>query len=236
MKKATCLTRHPCTAGHANLLCIVQTKKSNGACHPCAGAMLNFSATLKKNSNCACRPCAGAMLIFTVSFKSLTTLLDLRTFGRADDGSSVAPLTKAIGGLAGGRRGGDTSEAVAAPSPRCPPSRFSLSRRALAPTPSSLPSCAGRSPPYVHERWTELFVSLCAFCLGFVLDGARCFVVKPTCLCHCLCHGLRAGDKMWVECAGVQSGRPGVITNVKTPFCLRFKGPAEVYADAEMTQ
>ena len=30
--------------------------------------------------------------------------------------------------------------------------------------------------------------------------------------------------------------QPDVMTNVKTPFCFRLKGPAEVYADAEMTQ
>ena len=35
---------------------------------------------------------------------------------------------------------------------------------------------AQKRHPYVHERGTELFVSLYAFCLGSVLDGARCFV------------------------------------------------------------
>ena len=38
------------------------------------------------------------------------------------------------------------------------------------------------------------------------------------------------------ECAVCESVQPDVMTNVKTPFCLRLKGPAEVYADAEMTQ
>ena len=50
----------------------------------------------------------------------------------------------------------------------------------------------------------DLFVGLCAFCLGSVLDGARCFVIKGTCLCHCLRHGLRAGDKISFEDGGGQ--------------------------------
>ena len=33
-----------------------------------------------------------------------------------------------------------------------------------------------------------------------------------------------------------ESVLPDVVANVKTPFCLRLKGLAEVYADAEMTQ
>ena len=37
---------------------------------------------------------------------------------------------------------------------------------------------------------------------------------------------------MWIECASVQPLRPDVMTYVKTPFCLRLKGPAEVYQDA----
>ena len=71
--------------------------------------------------------------------------------------------------------------ALASSSPRCPPSKFS------------------RYTTHTHEGWTELFVSRCAFCLGSVLHGARCFVIKPTCLCHCLCHGLRARDKISFE-------------------------------------
>ena len=55
-----------------------------------------------------------------------------------------------------------------------------------------------------QERQTELFVSLCQFCLRLVLDGARCIVIEPTCLCHCLGHGLRAGDKISFEDGGGQ--------------------------------
>ena len=33
-----------------------------------------------------------------------------------------------------------------------------------------------------------------------------------------------------------QSVQPDVMTNVQTPFCLRLKGPAEVYASAVVTQ
>ena len=62
---------------------------------------------------------------------------ELRTFGRADDGSSVAPLTKAIGGLAGGGRGGDTSEAVTAPSFHVPDPYRLFSSPALAALSSS---------------------------------------------------------------------------------------------------
>ena len=39
-EKTAFLTRHPCTRGHAHLLCIAQRKKnSNSACHPCARAV-----------------------------------------------------------------------------------------------------------------------------------------------------------------------------------------------------
>ena len=41
---------------------------------------------------------------------------------------------------------------------------------------------------------------------------------------------------LWVVWAVCKSVQPDEMTNVKTPFCSRLKGPAEVYADAEMTQ
>ena len=40
---------------------------------------------------------------------------------------------------------------------------------------------------------------------------------------------------LWVECAVRESVQADVVTSVKTPFCLRLKGLAEVYADAKMT-
>ena len=43
-------------------------------------------------------------------------LFVIRTFGRADEGSIVSPRTNTIGGLSGGRRGGDLSGAGSAPS------------------------------------------------------------------------------------------------------------------------
>ena len=42
-----------------------------------------------------------------------------------------------------------------------------------------------------------------------------------------------------VDVGSVRSGQsvqPDVMTNVSTPLCLRLKGPAEVYADAVVTQ
>ena len=39
-----------------------------------------------------------------------------------------------------------------------------------------------------------------------------------------------------IECAVCKSVQPDVMTSVKTPFCLRLKGPAEVYANAVLTQ
>ena len=41
---------------------------------------------------------------------------DIRTFGRAAEGSNVSPLTDTMGGLSGCRRGGDTSEVCSTPS------------------------------------------------------------------------------------------------------------------------
>ena len=39
-----------------------------------------------------------------------------------------------------------------------------------------------------------------------------------------------------MEVRSGQSVQPDVMTNVQTPFCLRLKGPAEVYAGAEVTR
>ena len=41
---------------------------------------------------------------------------------------------------------------------------------------------------------------------------------------------------MWESVRSGQLVQPDVLTNVKTPFCLRLKGPAEVYADAVVAQ
>ena len=56
-------------------------------------------------------------------------MCETRTFGRAVEGSSVSPLMNAVGGLSGGRRGGDTSGAITASSfvgagLRVPPKAF----------------------------------------------------------------------------------------------------------------
>ena len=40
----------------------------------------------------------------------------------------------------------------------------------------------------------------------------------------------------WEEVRSGQSMQPNVMTNEQTPFCLRLKGPAEVYVGAEVTQ
>ena len=72
------------------------------------------------------------------------------------------------------------------------------STRALAPAPPSQPDCA---------RWTEQVVSLCALCLGLVLDGASCFVILPTCLGHCFSHGFRARDQVSRDDGGGQFPR-----------------------------
>ena len=46
--------------------------------------------------------CGGSPIICGPLFR------DIRTFGRAVEGSSVSPLTNTMGGLSGGGRGGDT--------------------------------------------------------------------------------------------------------------------------------
>ena len=58
--------------------------------------------------------CAGATIVSSASRGRL--LREIRTFGRAVEGSSVSPLTNTMGGLSGGGRGGDTSRASSAPS------------------------------------------------------------------------------------------------------------------------
>ena len=58
--------------------------------------------------------------------------------------------------------------------------------------------------PHVHERGTELLLSVCALCFGLVLDCASGVVVAPTCLCHCFGHVFRAWDQVCLEHCGGQ--------------------------------
>ena len=61
--------------------------------------------------------CRDHSNLLSAEDKNLTRLLrEIRTFGRAVEGSNVSLLTNAVGGLSGGRRGGDTSSAITAPS------------------------------------------------------------------------------------------------------------------------
>ena len=79
-------------------------------------AMHNFSA--QKKTTCKPIPCrrenrhssAGSPIICGRLFR------DIRTFGRAVEGSSVSPITNTMGGLSGGGRGSDTSGVCSAPS------------------------------------------------------------------------------------------------------------------------
>ena len=82
---------------------------SNCTCHPCAGAV---QPRTERRENRHSR--AGATIVSSASRGWL--LREIRTFGRAVEGSSVSPLTNTMGGLSGGGRGGDTSGAVSAPS------------------------------------------------------------------------------------------------------------------------
>ena len=84
------------------------------------------------------------------------------------------------------------------------PVSFSRSPRALVPTPSSPPSCAGTPPTRARTVDRAGREPLRVSASGFVLDGARCFVIEPTCLCLCLRHGLRAGNKRSFEDGGGQ--------------------------------
>ena len=85
-KKRVC-TCHPCTKGHAKFLCAEQ----NAQPIPSRENRHSF---------------AGSPIICGRLFS------DIRTFGRAVEGSSVSPLTNTMGGLSGGGRGGDTSGSV----------------------------------------------------------------------------------------------------------------------------
>ena len=91
-KKAVCRC-HPCTKGHAKILC---AKKKNVQPNPCR----------RENRH----SCAGSPIICGRLFR------DIRTSGRAVEGSSVSPLINTMGGLSGGGRGGDTSGVCSAPS------------------------------------------------------------------------------------------------------------------------
>ena len=80
------------TKGHAKFLCA----KKKVPLTPCR----------RENRH----SCAGSPIICGRLFR------DIRTFGRAVEGSSVSPLTNTVGGLSGGGRGGDTSRVCSAPS------------------------------------------------------------------------------------------------------------------------
>ena len=78
------------------------------------------------------------------------------------------------------------------------------------------------------------------------VDPAQC-LKQASVLCRCT---VRTSRWSWInekgnnllryqceiECAVYKSVQPDVMTSVKTPFCLRLKGPAEVYANAGLTQ
>ena len=91
-KKTVC-TCHPCTKGHAKFLC---AKNNNVQPIPCRSEHRHS--------------CAGSPIICGRLFR------DIRTFGRAVEGSSVSPLADTMGGLSGGGRGDDTSGVCPAPS------------------------------------------------------------------------------------------------------------------------
>ena len=86
---------------------------SNSACHPCTGVMQNMFAQKKKNNVqlTPCRrenrhSCEGSPMICGRLFR------DIRTFGRAVEGSIVSPLRNTRSGLSGCRRGATHQESV----------------------------------------------------------------------------------------------------------------------------
>ena len=85
------LTCH-CAKGHAKFLCAEQNVQP--------------SPYRRENRH----SCEGSPIICGRLFR------DIRTFGRAVEGSSVSHLTNTTGGLSGGGRGGDTSGVYSAPS------------------------------------------------------------------------------------------------------------------------
>ena len=105
------LTRHPCSGDHANLLWIIQQKKPSQSLlfkrkKKDYTSRIVFVSLVQDHAN-----------LLSAEDKNLTRLQrEIRTFGRAVEGSSVSLLTNAVGGLSGGRRGGDTSGAITAPS------------------------------------------------------------------------------------------------------------------------
>ena len=94
--------------GHATLL---EKKKQYVRVILAQKAMQFFSAQRKNVQPIPCRrenrhSCAGSPTICGRLFR------DIRTFGRAVEGSSVSPLTNTMGGLSGGGRGATRQESV----------------------------------------------------------------------------------------------------------------------------
>ena len=98
--------------GSCQILQILDVSSEQGPCYSSPNATV-----------CTCHPCkrnvqpipcrrenrhsyAGSPIICGRLFR------DIRTFGRAVEGSSVSPLTNTMGGLSGGGRGGDTQQSV----------------------------------------------------------------------------------------------------------------------------
>ena len=69
------------------------------------------SSLCRNDADLLCIPLVEEKLDYTAGL-----LREIRTFGRAVEGSHVSPLTDTMGGLSGGGRGGDTSEAAPSPS------------------------------------------------------------------------------------------------------------------------
>ena len=92
-------TCHPCTKGHAKSLCAIPKKKK-----------VQLIPCRRENRH----SCAGSPIISS-AFRG-RIFRDIRTFGRAVEGSSVSPLTNTMGDLSGGGRGCDTSGVCSAPS------------------------------------------------------------------------------------------------------------------------
>ena len=87
-------------------------------------------------------PCAGKEATSSASRGLL--LREIRTFGRALEGSIVSPLVNTMGGLSGERRGGDMSGAASAPS--------LVVARLLARALALDLACGIRCPPFVIRK------------------------------------------------------------------------------------
>ena len=109
----------------------------------CTKAMQNFSAQKKNVQLTPCRrenrhSCEGSPILCGRLFR------DIRTFGRAVEGSSVSPLRNTMGGLSGCRRGATHQESV----PLLHSSISRLRARALA---LDL-DCGTCCPPFVMRK------------------------------------------------------------------------------------